>query len=399
MMKSSNWKRDPSLQLSLLTACLAAVAACSSERDDGGAEDGIYGDGDSGGDGDGDGDGNGDGDGDGDGNGDGDGDGDGGVLLDVAAGDGDGDGDSGDDGCDKVDFLFVIDNSGSMADEQNQLIASFPNFIATIKNTLEEAQDYHIMAVSTDNGENTGLNSSCINGDCTCTPAPTCCENACGFGGQTCNGFPCDELPIGPCDFEYGTGKKWDAEGNFCDIDGDKRFMSDGQPDVDSTFTCAAHVGTYGSGDERPMLAMQEAVSEEKNGANGCNEGFLRDDAILVVTIITDEEDDNTGDQNGSPGLPSQWYDAVVAAKNGTPSSVVVLSLVGDSGLPNGVCEPGADPNADDQGAEFAPRIIEFTEMFDNGVIGSVCADNYNDFFLDAVAVIDTTCDEFEPPR
>ena len=36
-------------------------------------------------------------------------------------------------GCRKVDFLFVIDNSGSMSDEQQNLINSFPSFIQTIQ--------------------------------------------------------------------------------------------------------------------------------------------------------------------------------------------------------------------------------------------------------------------------
>src|SRR5262245_50681890 len=49
-------------------------------------------------------------------------------------------------GCHKADFLFVIDNSTSMEDEQDSLIASFSGFIATIEDTLM-AQDYHILVV------------------------------------------------------------------------------------------------------------------------------------------------------------------------------------------------------------------------------------------------------------
>ena len=156
----------------------------------------------------------------------------------------------------------------------------------------------------------------------------------------------------------------------------------------------AAKVGTYGSGDERPMLAATSALSPEQNGPGGCDEGFLRDDAILVLTIITDEEDDG----NGSPGAPADWYNAVVAAKNGDEKAVVVLGLVGDSNLPNATCAPGGDPNGDGQGAEPAPRLQSFVQMFSNGVVGSVCAPDYTPFFLEAVSVIDLACDEFEPP-
>jgi hypothetical protein len=73
-----------------------------------------------------------------------------GFKFDVAEGTGTGiDPSAGDQGCEKVDFLFVIDNSGSMLDEQQSLIASFDGFIEAIQGTLM-AQDYHIMVVDTD---------------------------------------------------------------------------------------------------------------------------------------------------------------------------------------------------------------------------------------------------------
>ena len=71
---------------------------------------------------------------------------DGGEKLDVA-GDGDGDGD---EGCRAADFLFVIDNSGSMSDEQSALISSFPKFIDAINENLDVEQDYHIMVTDVD---------------------------------------------------------------------------------------------------------------------------------------------------------------------------------------------------------------------------------------------------------
>ncbi len=41
------------------------------------------------------------------------------------------------DGCNAVDFLFVIDSSGSMFDKQVNLVANFPTFSAQIQETLE----------------------------------------------------------------------------------------------------------------------------------------------------------------------------------------------------------------------------------------------------------------------
>lgn len=296
-------------------------------------------------------------------------------------------------GCEKVDFLFVVDNSGSMEDEQLNLKTSFPGFIDTIGDTLQ-AQDYHIMAVSTDNGQGGGSSTICINGECSCTPAPACCDQVC-MTNATCNGFDCNNLPGGACETEYGSGKTFDENGNDCMIEAGRRYMTDSQPDVKTTFECVATVGTYGSGDEKPMLAMTRAIADEMNGPMDCNEGFLRDDAILVVTFMTDEEDDNAAG-DGSPGSPAEWVDAVIAAKGGNPDAVVVLGLIGDGDQPNGQCAAG-DPNNGGNGAEASPRLRAFVEGFPNGRVGSVCAADYTPFFVEAVSVIDTACDEFVP--
>src|SRR5687768_4092276 len=48
-------------------------------------------------------------------------------------------------GCRKVDFLFVVDNSGSMAANQAQLLASFPGFIQGMQDALAGVVDsYHV---------------------------------------------------------------------------------------------------------------------------------------------------------------------------------------------------------------------------------------------------------------
>ena len=49
----------------------------------------------------------------------------------------------------KVDFLFVISRQGTMVNEQTQLLASFPDFIDTIEQTLE-GFDVHIMTPNPD---------------------------------------------------------------------------------------------------------------------------------------------------------------------------------------------------------------------------------------------------------
>jgi hypothetical protein len=100
------------------------------------------------------------------------------------------------------------------------------------------------------------------------------------------------------------------------------------------------------------------------NAPGGCNEGFSRDDAILVVTFIIDEDD------NRSPGTPAGWRQQLIDAKGGDEEAVVMLGLVGDnnieSGLEGGPCGL--------LGADSAPRLQQFVQSLPHRSLGSVCA-------------------------
>jgi hypothetical protein len=173
--------------------------------------------------------------------------------------------------------------------------------------------------------------------------------------------------------------------------------------DLDVAFSCAAMVGTDGDSDERPMQTMQAALAPGMNGPGGCNEGFLRDDALLVIVIITDEEDDHEVDgcnQNaypGSSGEPEQWFEAVVARKAGVEANVVVLALVGPPGPDPAVCPVLDKCEGGIDGAEVAERVASFTTMFTNGIVGRVCEPSFGSFFSEAVGVIAAACDNFTP--
>jgi hypothetical protein len=260
----------------------------------------------------------------------------------------------------------VVDNSGSMGDEQQNLANSFPGFINSIQNNVM-AKDYHLMVIDTDAG-NSFLQQ---------------CFALCAFF-PTCEGYACNNLPKAEgCDAQLGTGLIKDPKDKACGVAGNKRYMVDGQPNLSQTFQCLAKVGTDGDGSERPMEAMISAVST-LNVPGQCNDGFLRKDALLVVTFITDEEDE--GKSNGSP---LGWNAGLVAAKQGAEKNIVVLGLIGDSDQPNPVCTDGAQPS---------PRLRTFAESFTYGSWGSICSPDYTPFFDAAVSVIDTACQEFEPP-
>lgn len=330
-------------------------------------------------------------------------DGDTATVLDIGAGTFGGVDPDGNRGCDKVDFLFVVDNSGSMADEQQALIDSFEPFIAAIEDRVGDSHDFQVMVVDVD---------AWVYGECpeACDEAASCdAANACGVTTEC--GFPCalrDLCVMG--DFACGATEPFECEdvlgagvthprgrgatGHDCELATGKRYMDANEPDLAGAFACAARVGTGSSADtEQPMDAMVAALSSE-GPAGACNEGFVRDDAILVVTFITDEDDDPTD----STGSPAGWFDAIAQAKHGDDAAVVVLGLFGDNDDPAGICEPLSHDFA--VGAEAAPRLREFVNMWGSrGHVGSVCATDYAPFFMAAVDSIGQACDDFVPPQ
>jgi hypothetical protein len=260
-----------------------------------------------------------------------------------------------------------------MGDNQDSLIASFPGFISSIQQTLDEAQDYHIMVVDTDAEWGGKCALFCDAFFNTCPDVPQ---------------YPCGGGPPSECDHTLGAGVNYtmasDAPNVLCPFTSGGRFMDTTEPDLHAAFQCAAKVGSSGSGAEQPMSAMVSALSEDLGQIGGCNEGFIREDAILVVTVITDEEDDD------STGFPEGWFANVVASKKGDETAIVMLGLLNDNDAPAPICPPESQDPA---------KLRTFMDMFPNVIRGSVCAPSYNDFFQQAVDLIDTTCDEFVPPQ
>jgi hypothetical protein len=179
---------------------------------------------------------------------------------------------------DKLDLLFVIDNSGSMAQEQAKLADQLPQLVRILTtgqrgdgSTFTPVRDLHLGIVTSD----MGLSGSNI--------ALTSCE---GFGDDgkllkanelaACAGdAPAGYLSYAPND----TGAQLEATIN--------------------TFACLASVGTMGCGFEQQLEAMYKAVapSTVQFGSNtgghggGANAGFLRPDAVLAVVHVSDEND------------------------------------------------------------------------------------------------------------
>ena len=296
--------------------------------------------------------------------------------------------------CTKIDFLFVVDNSRSMEDEQTQLRNAFPQFIGSIREQVG-IEDYQLMVVDSDTRKkHTGV---CLFGVCQCSPDPGCCSDVCADNKPTmCNGKNCSTYPtFDGCDDALGVGLVRDSTGKTCDgaAAGDRRFfVSDPHTDLSDAFSCAATVGTQGDPDERLMEAMLRSVLPEMTDPGACNAGFLRDDALLVVTFITDEED--KAQRVPSPGTPQIWHDALVGLKG--DAGVVVVGFYGDTDQASALCKPLNEST--NKGAQAGVRLREFVSLFgDRGLSASVCQADYGPTFMQALSIIDTACEDWLP--
>jgi len=179
-----------------------------------------------------------------------------------------------------VDVLFVVDNSGSMEQEQKTLIANFPKLIDAIKSAKVNSglPDFHIGVISADLGAGTlFVDNACItDGD----------QGKLQYKAQVAGCTP----PNNPWIEYYWTGG---AEGT--------NVPGTGTPyqKVKDAFSCIAALGTDGCGYEQTILSAVHALHPAKN----VNPGFLRNDkpcsptgkdALLVVVFITDEDDCST---------------------------------------------------------------------------------------------------------
>jgi len=256
----------------------------------------------------------------------------------------------------KIDFLFVISSWYSMKGKQVQLQEAFPAFTALLAEEFADF-DYHIMVV--DAGANAMI-YDCLN----CYMCIGCQEPGClEFGGPA--DYPCD-APLTECDVKEGAGVT--ITGNFgasnkrCELFGDQRYIVKGEPALEETFQCIATLGE-GPKTPVPMEVLMSAIEPAMLYNGGCNDGFLRKDALLAVVVLNGEMD------NLSPGTPQQWYDALVAAKKGDEEAIVTLVLSSDVDLPDGVCKyaPMIGPNP----------LRLFAEVAAHGRFESICAPSY----------------------
>jgi hypothetical protein len=156
----------------------------------------------------------------------------------------------------KTDILFVIDNSGSMEEEQEGIARELPTFIAELKEGAGLAQDFRVGVITT----SVYLRAD-INGDG--VPEPT----------EQYDQPPYDEAGrLQPVRAVDGT-------------ETGERFLESSDPQLVEKFRLLVQQETGGSGQEAPFEAVRRALEPGKNP------DFLRDGARLLVVLVTDEDD------------------------------------------------------------------------------------------------------------
>ena len=273
-------------------------------------------------------------------------------------------------GCEgkKIDFLFVISDSNTMAIKQERLLAAFPGFMDAI-----EAKDIdkHILVTTSRPLWKMYDCTDCIS-DCDKNGDPPEC------GAELTE---CDSMLGAAYTFPQGEG----ATNRRCTLAGGTPYITSKEIDVDSAFKCLATVGIGGT-NAYAAGAVRAAISPAMNAEGACNDGFLRKDALLVITVIADTDDDDSLDG------PKEWAAEVLAAKNSDPDAAYLLVITTDIDIPGHLCWPEQVALGEES------RLRKWTKMTPNASIQSICAEDYVPFFEEALGKILDLCESFVPP-
>jgi hypothetical protein len=162
-----------------------------------------------------------------------------------------------------IDILWVIDDSGSMAQEQASLARNFPEFARVLEGIEGGLPNIHMAVVSSDVG--TAPHDS----------TPECQGD--GDDGQ---------FQVGACPLNDGLTFISDV----ADPNDETLRIKNYDGDLATQFSCMADLGTDGCGFEQHFESMKRALE------TGQENGFLREGAFLAVIFIQDEDDCSASD-------------------------------------------------------------------------------------------------------
>lgn len=249
------------------------------------------------------------------------------------------------EGCKRIDVLFVIDGSLSMKDEQAALSGLggeppvFAEFTDALLAELTDVEDFHVGVVTSEPGV------SLL---------------------HTHSGFPVEpESPETDCGLPEG-----------------QRWIVGPSPLLEEQFAC---IGATRSGvDEHTALNGALALLDP------ANEGFLRDDSLLFVVMITDEDT-----QDYVKAWMVEIHDLYMEAVGGDASRLLMLAIIGDQGVfempktlctgPYGTAAPGR-------------RITSIVRSFgERGLTQDICAGSMAATFAGVLDDVVSACEAVTP--
>ncbi|MFO0583578.1 MAG: hypothetical protein U0229_15005 [Anaeromyxobacter sp.] len=170
-----------------------------------------------------------------------------------------------------TDILFVIDESGSMLEEQQNLHDNLGDFVSALARSPVK-NDFRV-GVTTTSVENFDPATSATYG-----AGPNACAG--------CAPYPQGALvAIERANGAVVPNKLWYSAGAWLG----PRILDSGTAALVPDFEANVLLGTNGTGKEEPLRAARLALSARI--ADGTNAGFLRPGARLAVVILTDEDD------------------------------------------------------------------------------------------------------------
>lgn len=264
--------------------------------------------------------------------------------------------------CNKMDLVFVVDDSGSMSEEQGNLAQNFPMFATVLQNYVNgdgEHIDFRIAITTTGKDETQVINLG--------SPFPPMTTVEHGPNGAF----------IKSCNVAQG-------------------WLDNNTPNLGTVLACRANVGTGGASVEMPLLMAKNALSDRVT--DGKNAGFLRDDALLGIVMITDEDDSSSSESmwtvdamNPSSGQPSldfspanaiSFFDTVKGHRSRWAAGVIAGETSCSSSFGN---------------AAEATRLKDFVNMTNAGgsqqaVFSSICAGNLTTALSEVLSKFQAAC-------
>ncbi len=193
------------------------------------------------------------------------------------------------------DIIFVVDNSGSMGEEQGALGLGIEQLIATLDQASPPV-DYRIAVTTTDDGNPWCQGSTPEAGNFRSTSCRTRPDEFVFNGAQVIDAF--NEACLNFCELE-----QLDLSEPWVDVSRSTGTTNVPGDQVLETLSCMLPQGINGCGFEKPLESLSKAIRRAEVSTEP-SFGFLRPGALLTVILLTDEGDCSYNEDHESIFLP-----------------------------------------------------------------------------------------------